>query len=161
MDITFVEAWRKNDPALEEAALAFWRDHEALTEEMKPEERVKEIAVLAYGDGKLIGLSTLKLRYFEQMRQKFVFVREIVAREHRLEHISIALTQKTKDCAETYAAAHPEEGIMGMAAVFQAPGIGKRPISRGGAMVLIGYTPRNEQVRAVWFAHARVPALGS
>lgn len=159
MNITFVETWAKNDPAQEEEAMAFWTAQNALQGELAPDQRVKQLAVMAYGDGKLVGVSTLNVQYFETLRQKFAFVRELVHRDHRLEHISIALTEKTRECIEEYALAHPEEQIMGMAAVFQAPGIGKRPISRGGNLSLIGYTPNNEQVRAMWFKHARVPSL--
>lgn len=159
MDLTFVEAWAKNDPALEEEAKTFWATQNALHDGINPDQRAKQLAVMAYGDGKLVGLSTLNVQYFETLRQKFAFVRELIDRDHRLEHISIALTEKTRECIEDYALAHPEEQIMGMAAVFQAPGIGKRPISRGGSLSLIGYTPNNEQVRAMWFKHARVPSL--
>ncbi len=156
MAITFVEAWRKNDPQLEAEARAFWASHNALRDEATAEERLKQLAVLVYDEGTLIGISTINVRHFDLLREDFGFIREIVTSDRRLEHISIALTQKTREVAEAYAFAHQEENLAGLAAVLQAPGIGKRAISRGGGLVLMGYTDENEQVRACWFDHFRI-----
>ena len=158
MTIEFVEAWRKADPKLEADALAFWQAQGVRLETPDGAERKKMLAVLAYEDGQVIGLSTLNIRRAEQVRQKMAFVREIVAADRRQQHVSIALTQKTREVIEAYAFAHQDEQIGGMAAILQAPGIGKRAISRGGQMVLTGYTEKNEQVRIAWFAHFQVPA---
>lgn len=64
------------------------------------------------------------------------------------------------DLVETYALAHPEENIAGLAAVVSSPVLGARPnpYPNGAGFVLIGYTPKGEQVRVSWFDHYRVPA---
>lgn len=156
MTITFVDVWRKNDPQLEAEARAFWASHKAMPDDEAADIRVKQLAVLAYDEGTLIGISTINVKFFDLLQEQFGFIREIVASERRLEHVSIALTQKTCEVVEAYALAHQGEKLAGIAAVLQAPGIGKRAISRGGGLVLMGYTEANEQVRACWFDHFRV-----
>ncbi|MDO8421583.1 MAG: hypothetical protein Q7S99_05425 [Parvibaculum sp.] len=156
MAITFVDAWRKDDPQLEAEARAFWTSHKVLPGDADVDKRVKQLAVLAYDENVLIGISTIEVKFFDLLQENFGFIREVVASDRRLEHISIALTQRTREVVEAYALAHLNESIAGIAAVLQAPGIGKRAISRGGGLVLMGYTDRNEQVRACWFDHFRV-----
>lgn len=157
MTTTYVEAWRKDDPKLEADAAAFWREHNLLPADVTADERLKQLAVLAYDGDKLIGLSTLRINYFNMLRQKFAFLREAVAPDYRLQSVSRDLAVQTRKVIEPYALAHPQEEIAGMAAVYQAPGIGKRAIGRQGRMALIGYTANDEQVRVAWFDHFIVP----
>ncbi|MGV8995924.1 MAG: hypothetical protein ACOH12_03140 [Parvibaculaceae bacterium] len=158
MTIEFVDAWRKGDPKLEADALAFWQSQNVKLETPDGAERLKMLAMLAYEDNKVIGLSTLNIRHSDQVRQKMAFIREIVAIDHRRKHLGIDLAQKTREMIETYAFNHQDEQIAGMAAVLQGVGIGKHAISRGGQMILAGYTANNEQFRVAWFAHYQVPA---
>lgn len=158
MTIRFVEAWRKNDPKFEADAIAFWTEHNLLIANTPADERTKEIAVLAYDGEKLVGLSTLKIQYFDQLRQKFAFLREAVAPDYRRHSLARSMSGETRKVIEAHAIAHPDEMIAGMASVYQAEGIGKKPIGSVSRMALIGYTQFNEQVRAGWFDHFRVPA---
>ena len=158
MTTTYVEAWRKNDPKLEAAATAFWETQDLLPAGVTAEERVKDLAVLAYDGDTLIGVSSLNIRYFDLLRQSFAFFREAIAPDYRLQSAGRDLSVQTRKVIESYALAHPEEELAGMAAVLQAPGIGKRAIGRQGRMALIGYTDKNEQVRVAWFDHFIVPA---
>ncbi|MDO8421586.1 MAG: hypothetical protein Q7S99_05440 [Parvibaculum sp.] len=156
-NITFVEAWRKNEPKHTADAIAFWTEHGLLKADTPVEERAKQIAVLAYDGDKLVGLSTLNVRPFELLRQKFAFLREAIAPDYRLHSIARALSGETRKVIEAHAIAHPDEMIAGMASVYQAKGIGKKPIGSVSRMALIGYTEFNEQVRASWFEHFRIP----
>tara|TARA_R110000868_G_scaffold31627_20_gene115869 strand:- start:2414 stop:2935 length:522 start_codon:yes stop_codon:yes gene_type:complete len=158
MTIRFVDAWLKNDAKLEADAMAFWTEHDLLGDDTLAEDRVKEIAVLAYDGEKLVGLSTLKIRHFDQLRQKFAFLRESVSPDYRLHALARTMSGETRKVIEAYAIAHPDELIAGMASVYQAKGIGKKPIGSVSRMALIGYTENNAQVRAGWFEHFRIPA---
>lgn len=156
MAITFVDAWRKCDPHQEAEACAFWARHKVRPDDADANIVAKQLAVLAYDDGALIGISTVSVSYFDPLQEKFGFVREFVTSNLKLDHINIELTQKTLEVIEAYAQAHPEEELAGMAVILKAPGIGQRAISPGGRLILMGYTEQNEQVRACWFDHFRV-----
>ncbi|MGV8995927.1 MAG: hypothetical protein ACOH12_03155 [Parvibaculaceae bacterium] len=158
MTTSYVTAWRKNDPKLEADATRFWEAHELLPAGKTAEDRIKELAVLAYDGEQVIGVSTVNIRYFDMLRQKFAFFREAIAPDYRLQSAGRDLTVQTRKAIEAYALAHLEEEIAGLAAILQAPGIGKRAIGRQGRLALIGYTDFNEQVRVAWFDHFRVPS---
>ncbi|MDO8287838.1 MAG: hypothetical protein Q7T44_01330 [Parvibaculum sp.] len=157
MTTTYIDAWRKSDPKLEAAATAFWTELNLLPEGATAAERLKELAVLAYDGATLIGVSTLKINFFDQLRQKFAFAREAIRPEYRLQSVGRDLMLATREVIEPYALAHPEEEIAGIGAIYQAPGIGKRGIGRKTRLALIGYTAKNEQVRIGWFSHFIVP----
>ena len=157
MTITFVDAWRKNDPKHAADAIAFWTEHKILNAETSPEERAQQLAVLAYDGDKLIALATLHVRHFDLLRQKFAFLREAVSPDYRLHTLARELSGEARKVIEAYAIAHPEEKIAGMAAVYQHKGLGRNPIGKLSRMALIGFTPQNEQVRVGWFEHFRIP----
>lgn len=159
-DITFVEAWRKNDPKLEADALAFWQREDALPDESEAVKRIKQLAIMAYEDDELVAITTIHLRPLEQLRQKFAFLRGMVAKSHREQLLAVSMGKPVFDLLQAHALAHPEENIAGLAAVVSSPLIGARPnpYPNGAGLVLIGYTPFGEQVRVSWFDHFRVPA---
>ncbi|MDO8421584.1 MAG: hypothetical protein Q7S99_05430 [Parvibaculum sp.] len=158
-DIAFVEAWRKNDPKLEADARAFWIREDAMPDE-NVAERIKQLAVMAYEGGELVAITTIHVREFTRLRQKFAFLRGMVAKDHREQHLAIIMGKPVHDLIEKHAIAHPEENIAGLAAVVSSPLLGARPnpYPNGAGLVLIGYTPYGEQVRVSWFDHFRVPA---
>jgi hypothetical protein len=158
MAITYVDVWKNVDAKAAQDALAFWHRENAMPPGEKAEDRVKELAYMAYDDDRLIALTTVQVQDFPQLRQKFGFMRMMVASGLRMQHMSHPMSDGTKAALEKYALAHPEENIAGLAAIFQANGTGKYPNSRGGGLVLIGYTAAGYQIRCSWFDHFRVPA---
>tara|TARA_R110000868_G_scaffold334571_1_gene595293 strand:- start:307 stop:798 length:492 start_codon:yes stop_codon:yes gene_type:complete len=159
MTITYANAWRQNDPKLEQDAIALWTELSALPKGQSPDERAKELSVVAYEDGKVIALTTMIVQRLQQVRQDFAFVRVLVAPSHRLQSLSTDLMRESRKVIEAYALAHQEEKLAGMGAVFQAPGLGKNPIGIGGGTVLVGYTDEGYQVRIAWFDHFKVPPV--
>lgn len=160
MSITYVAAWKKSDPKLEQDAIDLWTNLSALPEDGTPQQRAKSLAVVAYDGTDVVALSTLEIQYFEQLRQKFAFVRMLVAPSNRLQQMSTNMMRQTRAVIEAYALEHPEEQIAGMGAVFQQKGMGRAPIGAGGRTVLIGYTSQGYQLRVAWFDHFQVPAVG-
>ncbi|MDO8287839.1 MAG: hypothetical protein Q7T44_01335 [Parvibaculum sp.] len=158
MAVTFVTAWKKNDPKLEADVIALWRGMNVLPKGESTDKRVKQIAILAYDDDRLAGISSLEVQAIPQLRQKFAFVRELIHPDYRKNLIARTLVKHTREMIEAYALAHPEEAIAGLAAVFQTPHLGKRAIGLESGMGLIGYTDKHEQIRAGWFEHFMVPA---
>lgn len=58
----FKPAWRKNDPALEADAIAFWQKNKFLPKGVVAEERAKELCGLVYRDGEVIAVSTIIIK---------------------------------------------------------------------------------------------------
>lgn len=157
MAIEYVDAWKKDDPKLKADALRIWSDPGVLPRETNLEERMKQLAVVAYEDNVLAGLATLNVQIFPQLKQKFAFFRGYVMPDFRLREMGRDMVVETYKRIETYAAAHPEEKLAGMMAVVQIPNVGDNPQGKKIKMTLIGYTNDNQQVRLSWFDHFRVP----
>ena len=160
MPINFVPAWKKNDPRLEQDAIDLWTKLDALTPDTNPKTHSKMLSVVAYDGEAVVALSTLDVRYFEQLRQKFAFIDILVEPSNRMQKISVDMMRQTRAVIEAYALERPEERLAGMAAVFKKKGIGRMPIGTGGRTVLVGYTEEGYQLRVAWFDHFTVPAVG-
>lgn len=157
MTTTYVEAWRKADPALEADARHIWSAPGVLPPGVTAEDRIKDLALVAYEDEKLAGLTTLKIRTYAQLHQKFAFIRGFVLPEFRMKEAGRELMFHTYRMIEAWAYDHQDEKIAGMIAVIQVPGIGLLPHGDRTNLVLVGYTNGNQQVRLGWFDHYRVP----
>lgn len=157
MAVDYVVAWRKDDPKLKAEALRIWSDPGVLPRETNAEERINQLAIVAYEDGELAGLSTLNVRVFPQLKQKFAFFRAYILPDFRLREVGRDMVLATYKMIEDYALNHPDEKLAGMMAVVQIPGVGDNPQGKKIKMTLIGYTNGNEQVRLTWFDHFRVP----
>ncbi|MES1991163.1 MAG: hypothetical protein V4441_09460 [Pseudomonadota bacterium] len=160
MAITFIPAWKKNDPKLEQDAIDLWTQQNALPPDTNPQTRAKLLAIVAYEGTAVAAVSTLDIRYFEQLRQKFAFIRLLVAPSNRMQKMSTDMMRQTRAVIEAYALEHPEEQIAGMGAVFRNKGVGRSPVGVGGRTVLVGYTKSGYQLRIAWFDHFQVPAVG-
>ncbi|MGV8995926.1 MAG: hypothetical protein ACOH12_03150 [Parvibaculaceae bacterium] len=157
MTIEYVEAWKKNDPKLESDARRIWSDPGVLPPGIGAEDRIEQLAVVAYENGELAGLSTLNVLTFSPLKQKFAFFRGYVLPDFRLREVGRDIVLETYNRIEAYALANPQEKIAGMMAVVQIPNVGENPQGKKIKMTLIGYTNDNQQVRLTWFDHFRVP----
>ncbi|MES1991164.1 MAG: hypothetical protein V4441_09465 [Pseudomonadota bacterium] len=157
MTTTYVEAWRKNDPQLEADAMRAWSTAGILPKSDGPEIRVKQLALVAYVDGNLAGLSTLNVRRYEPLKQQFAFMRGFVMPEFRMHEVGRDMMAETLKMIEQWAFEHQDEQIAGMMAVVQIPGVGKEPTGWKIKATLISYVNGNQQLRLKWFDHFRVP----
>ncbi|MDO8287840.1 MAG: hypothetical protein Q7T44_01340 [Parvibaculum sp.] len=157
MSVEYIDAWRKDDPRLEADARRIWSEPGVLPEGKGTETRMKELALVAYEDGQLAGLTTLDVRVFPYVRQKFAFIRGFILPAFRMKAAGRDIMLETHKMIETWALKNPGEKLAGLAAIIQVPGVGDHPVGRSTGMVLVGYTDRNEQVRIAWFDHFRVP----
>jgi hypothetical protein len=80
--LSFVNAWRRNDPQLAGDALLLWERAGLLTPPIR-EQRAKELVALAYLDGKVAGVSTAVVQELPQLRGRFAFYRCAVKRPQR------------------------------------------------------------------------------
>ncbi len=149
------DGWRRADAGLEADAQAFWARNNLLPA-AKAMERTGEINLCAYVDGQMAGLSTARLRDIGFLRARMAMHRVAVEPGHQRVGLSSWLTVKSIEALEAWSLAHPEEKVMGVGAVIQAPlDTRERPLWRTG-LDLAGYTAENEQFRVAWFTHAAV-----
>lgn len=159
MATEFVDAWRKRDAKLETDATAIWQKLDLLPPTVNVNDRLKELALLAYEDGQAVGVSTLNIMHYEPVKQKFAFVRGVVLPEYRRTYVAQRLLAATYQMIEAYSIAHPEEAIAGTMAVVQGRDLGKFGGGGPSRMTLIGYTNIDDQVRMRWFDHFQVPTV--
>lgn len=179
MDLTFEEAWQRNDPRHAADACRLW-DRANLLEPALREQRVHELVALAYLGGEIAGVSTATLGELPQLRGRFAFYR---CAAHPPRHrgsrqrgerpadpaapwapahtVSYALSGYARQVLERWSLAHPREKLLGMAAVIESPSYRRKqrePMwpDYGLNLNLVGYLPGNRQIRVAWFAHARV-----
>jgi len=148
--VEFRDVWRKNDAQAEADAVAMWQHMGILPQGVDPHARAKELAVVAYENGRMIAITTVTIEILQVVRTKMAFFRALVDDQHRSQKVLVPLTYALHQAMERYALAHPELKIGGTAAVVAAPNTIYKPIG-SAEMILIGYTQRNEPVLLRWF----------
>lgn len=159
-DPVFKTAWRRDDPALEADAKDFWARHN-LVPPAGWDKRAKELCVVTYIDDVVVAVATAECADYPPLRGRFAFCRTAVDPAHRQQYLSGRTFGHLRTVLEAWSADHPEEAVLGMAAIIQAAEYAEKkrdPVWPDYSLFLsvVGYTPRNEQVRVGWFRHARV-----
>jgi GNAT superfamily N-acetyltransferase len=158
-EVLLQPAWRLDDPKLAAETLALWQRLDAMPPHVA-EDRVKELCAVAYRDGELVGVSTVVLDHLPQLGYRFGLFRCLVDPAYRQQGLARNLTVYSRDSLAGWSKDHPEEAVVGMAAVVESPKLdelGKQPVWPASGLTLMGYTQNDLQIRIVWFEHA---ALG-
>ena len=155
-----VAAWQHADPKIARDAKAFWKRLGVLPPAISLDQRASELCAAAYLDGELVGVSTVSIGDLSSLPGcRFGFFRCLVAPEHRRAHLATSLTVFSRDVLSTWSKQHPEEGVLGMAAIIESPylaELSRIPVWPASGLRLIGYTNNGQQIRVVWFEHARL-----
>jgi hypothetical protein len=157
-EIKWAVAWRRDDWKLGADAKAFWGKLGLVSPEER-DRRVTELCSMAYADDQLVGVSTVQLQAYPQLRCRLAFYRCAVDPDFRRHELATLLTLRTLITMEGWSAEHPEEQLQGIAAIIQAPELmpkGKFPEwpDYNVQLNLVGYSQRGEQVRVAWFRHS-------
>ena len=158
LDVDLRPAWRRNDPDLVRDAIAFWDRLGILPPEVTPEDRAGQLAAAAYARDRLIGVTTATISLYPPLRAKFAFMRVAVDPDARRGLTSTALSAFTRDVIEQWSAQHPEERVLGLAAIIESPDLRQRqrdPVWENTRLNLAGFMGDGRQVRVAWFAHAK------
>jgi hypothetical protein len=142
--------------------MALWHRLGAVPPEVASD-RVKELCAVAYGDGALAGVTTVVLGQMPQLGCRFAFFRCLVAPEYREQEIARKLTVYSRDLLAEWSSNHPDERVLGMAAIVQSPqldALSRLPVWPASKLTLMGYTESGLQIRIVWFDHARLTPRG-
>jgi GNAT superfamily N-acetyltransferase len=158
-DMTFIHAWRREDPKVAADVRAFWTALGLSAEEC--ERRLAELCVVVYVDGELAGVSTAVPTYWLPLRATFANLRCAVAPAFRRHDLAARILSHARIVLEAWSAAHPEERLMGYGVVLQSAELRdkqREPLwpYLGVDLTLVGYNERGEQMRVCWFNHARL-----
>jgi len=157
--VKMTAAWQRNDAKIIKDATDFWLKLRVLPPDVTPEQRVRELCAAAYVGDELAGVSTIELRHAPNLRCRLGFFRCLVSSAHRHRRIARRLTVYSRELLEQWSKDHPEEKILGMAAILESPNfdlLARRPKWGESKLWLIGYTPKGQQIRLTWFDHARL-----
>ncbi|MBN1366038.1 MAG: hypothetical protein JW976_14620 [Syntrophaceae bacterium] len=92
-----IKVWEDKTKELENEIVDFWLAHGALTRE-QAEERVKQVfCVIRDSSDKIVGVSTVYIKYNERLENSFYYYRSFVAPEHRQESLARNLLKFTRD----------------------------------------------------------------
>lgn len=160
MNITFEEAWQKNDPKQAEEAKAFWEAYGLLPPPMR-EARAHELVALVRVDDAVAGVATARLEYQPPLRGRFAMYRCAVAPDFQHHAVPDRLTAYARQVLEGWSREHPNEKVLGMAAILDPREYREKqpePVwpDYGLNLNLVGYSGQGEQIRVAWFDHARV-----
>ena len=157
--VRLVGAWRRNDAKVVEDAKAFWHKLKALPSNVSIDERARELCAAAYVGDEIVGVSTMALGHSQLVRCRLGFFRCLVNPAHADRRIGRKLTLFSRRVLSDWSKEHPEEKVLGMAAILEAPNLdrlGKRPRWPASGLALVGYMPDGRQIRLSWFEHARL-----
>ena len=159
-ELTILTVWQRRCPAAVEDVKVLWNRLGALPQGISAEERAHELCAAAYCDRNLVGVSTVRMGSLPSLPYcRLGFLRIHVAPEHRVEGIALKLCIFSRSVLEEWSKDNPKERLLGMAAIIESPLLdeqSKRPLWPRTGLNLAGYNAKGEQIRIVWFAHARL-----
>jgi hypothetical protein len=151
-------AWGLNDPKLESDAIAFWRRHGLLTDDVSPEARAKELCNVFYVGGTVAALSTATLDEMPSLKARLAMLRVAVDPDFRRRELAVKAMQAGIDLFERWSRESGER-VHGVGVVVQSPDLfqlSRTPKWPRTGLNLAGYTSQGHQVRVAWFEHARL-----
>ena len=152
-------AWRRDDPRIQADAIAMWTRLGILPPGVNVGQRAGELVAAAYRGDRLAAVATAVPEHVEFLRARMLVLRGMTDPDFRRSHAQVALTLPVKQLLESWAAAHPEEGIAGVIG-FVEPGLWgemyRMPVAPPWPLTLVAYTHDGQQVRVAWFDHYRL-----
>jgi hypothetical protein len=151
--------WHNHDAAAERDVLAFWREGRLLSQDVDLATRLNELCVIGYADNNVVAVNTAVLTHLKQLRARVAMLRLAIAADYRTLQVAADIVQMAKDQLQSWAAAHPAERLMGIAAVVPTRGFGTNPneaVWLPSGLAVIDHTDKDEQVRLAWFPNAKI-----
>lgn len=155
-DIRYVTAWKQGDARLEGDVMAMWRDMGLMPQGGRPEERLRELVVLAYKGERLVGITSADVKPYAPLRQRFAFMRLLMRAEAAGSGLAVSLTVQLREVLRRWAFDNPQEQLAGYGAVIGEKVYMADPVLASG-LTVVGYTPEGHQVRIFWWDHFRIP----
>jgi hypothetical protein len=156
--------WRCADASVERDVLVFWREHRLLPQRADAGRRLKDLCVVAYLGPRVVGSLSTPLARIEFLRARLAMIRLAAPAERRGASLATRLLParlllKGQRLLAEWSLANPSERVMGLGAIVPPGTYGrkmKQAVWQPFGLVLANHTPRGEQFRVAWFAHATV-----
>lgn len=171
MKSEFFPVWQQVTPALTQELVAFWREHNAISDEAAAQQRTQQVVCIARDkEGALCGVGTAVLKIIPRLRQPTYYYRQFFSKALRGQHQELTFFQRCKQVLQDYNASLKRPESLGILLEIENAKIAatyKRAIEPGFEAVFIGYSPRGLQLRVSYFddatlqapARIRVPAM--
>ncbi len=169
-DFRFVPAWRLDNPVIKRDATGFWNDLNVSLARDTPETRANQLVLIAYDRDKVAGLGTAEVIRLTGTRHDFAACRVLVAPAYRRMSLGRNITGRSFDLIEDRARKHPEEGVAGVASIWESRaeffdgkvtpiwdyGSFMDPPQERAPLVLWAYRPDGEEIYFRWFEHISI-----
>ncbi len=157
--IVFRSLWGLDDPKARQDAKNFW-----LREGVTPEFidlRINELCAIAYDGDDPVAVATAQIAYAASLRNKFFRYRCMVASHFRQRDMAWRISSYAFKQLQDWSLQHPEEKILGLMLYIETDKFAvpqREPVREHLGMTLnfVGYSPKGQQVRIVWFDHAKL-----
>ena len=158
-ELHYVTCW----PAIGEAdaadVIAFWQREGAIQDPIQASERVKQVVMLARdATGDIAGVCTAMAATPAQLGQPMYYWRTFVGAAHRGSSLAMGFLRRSSKLLEDYARAN-DFPCIGILLELENDGFrlkGRKAIWFNPAFIYIGKSPRNLEVRVLYFKGARL-----
>jgi hypothetical protein len=159
-DINCTIVWGHDDDALRDELVDLWLAENALPSREAALERAEEaVAVARDGEGRIVGVATMRETFAKRFANYFFLYRTFIARPRRRDHVATAMVLAVTGYLEAEFAAGRIERAVGLLAVTDNPHLqaGLRDaVTIIVPFVFVGLTDEGKQMRVYYFKGAKI-----
>ena len=153
----FINIWEQSE--YHQEVIQFWQELKALPAKVKPEDRAKELVMMAKKDGQVIGVTTSFRSQVPFLNNKCLFTfRILVHPKFRVPGLTSKLTVMTRDFLESLYLGNKTACIGMITFVENQQFIQHRneAVWRASKLTFVGNTAEGKQIRLYYFKGARI-----
>ena len=155
----FVTHWQSENADNDAAVLAFWQKENALTGDVKAQERLRQVVMDARtADGDVAGVCTVAPMTLPRLGQPMYYYRCFIGKDWRRTRLVFTLLLRAFDVLEEYARAH-DFPCIGMVLELENKRFGetlRSPVWPSTRFIYIGKSGRGLDLRLRYFRGARL-----
>lgn len=157
--IRFVDVWQAGSPEHHESVKHLWKSLGLMNGDAEINRRLQQLCFLAFDKDQLVGVSTTRLETLPNLRASFYLFRCLVLPQYRRQGVARGLTRHCRDRLSDWSRENPDPRACGMATIVESlllSELSRLPVWPASGLTLIGHTEIGQQIRVVWFDHARL-----
>jgi hypothetical protein len=155
----FVPHWKIENTESDDAILAFWKSENAVPDEAKARERLKQVVLhVRDASGAVAGVCTAMPAQHPRLGQPMYYYRCFIGKAWRKTRLVFTMLIRAFDILEAYAREH-DFPCIGMVLELENPRFGKTlraPVWPSTGFVYVGISQRNLDLRVRYFRGARL-----
>lgn len=155
----FISHWQTQSPENDAAAVAFWKEENALSSDIKVEERLRQVILRAESaDGQVAAVSTAFSMTLPRLGQPMYYFRCFIGKKWRKSRLVFGVLNHSFDILQEYARnnAYPCIGVLLELENSRFGQTLQAPAWTNPKFVYIGKSQRNLDLRVRYFAGARL-----